>query len=137
MTESEDRPAEPDPETGAHLGGAGVGEGFEVVEEIAAYRGVRYAMHRVRERLPDGTIGDRDVVRHPGAAVVIPVRGDGRVILVEQHRTALGATMIEIPAGVLEALGLPPIPHTGLPSTQLQPISQIDPTDPESVYEVE
>lgn len=41
------------------------------------------------------------------------------------------------PAGVLEALGLPPIPHTGLPSTQLQPISQIDPTDPESVYEVE
>lgn len=40
------------------------------------------------------------------------------------------------PAGVLQALGLPPIEHTGLPSTQLQPISQIDPNDPESVYEV-
>jgi len=41
------------------------------------------------------------------------------------------------PAEVLAALGLPEIAHTGLPSSQLQPISQIDPVDPESVYEVE
>jgi len=41
------------------------------------------------------------------------------------------------PANVLAALDLPEIPHTGLPSSQLQPISQIDPNDPESVYEVE
>ena len=40
------------------------------------------------------------------------------------------------PAAVLENLGLPAMPHTGLPSSQLQPISQIDPEDPESVYEV-
>jgi len=41
------------------------------------------------------------------------------------------------PAEVLAALNLPPISHTGLPSSQLQPISQIDPVDPESAYEVE
>jgi HK97 family phage portal protein len=40
------------------------------------------------------------------------------------------------PAQVLKALELPPIAHTGLPSTQLQPVAQIDPLDPESVYEV-
>jgi hypothetical protein len=40
------------------------------------------------------------------------------------------------PAGVLSALGLPTITHTGLPSTQLQAIAQIDPENPESVYEV-
>jgi len=40
------------------------------------------------------------------------------------------------PAGVLFALGLPKITHTGLPSTQLQAIAQIDPLDPSSVYEV-
>jgi HK97 family phage portal protein len=40
------------------------------------------------------------------------------------------------PADALAAVGLPPIDHTGLPSTQLQPVSQIDPTDPEAVYEV-
>ena len=40
------------------------------------------------------------------------------------------------PAGVLEAMGLPDIPHTGVPSTQLQPLSTIDPTDPASAYPV-
>ncbi len=76
---------------------------FELVEEIPSYKGVRYAMHLVREKLPDGKIAERDVVRHPGAAVVIPILDDGRVVLIEQHRTALGENLIEIPAGVLEA----------------------------------
>jgi hypothetical protein len=40
------------------------------------------------------------------------------------------------PAQVLSALGLPPIKHTGLPSTQLQQVAQIDPTNPESVYDI-
>jgi len=34
-------------------------------------------------------------------------------------------------------LGLPPIAHTGLPSVQLQPTSQINEDDPNSEYEVE
>ena len=41
------------------------------------------------------------------------------------------------PAGVLAALNLPAIDHTGLPSTQLQQVAQIDPADPASVYEVQ
>ena len=41
------------------------------------------------------------------------------------------------PKSVLEALGLPAIPHTGLASTQLQMVSSIDPENPEAVYEVE
>lgn len=40
------------------------------------------------------------------------------------------------PAEVLSALGLPPIAHTGLPSTQLQPAQMIDPNDPQAAYEV-
>jgi HK97 family phage portal protein len=40
------------------------------------------------------------------------------------------------PAEVLSALGLPEIAHTGLPSVQLQGVAQIDPEDPEAVYEV-
>jgi HK97 family phage portal protein len=40
------------------------------------------------------------------------------------------------PAGVLAALDLEPIAHTGLPSVQLQAVAQIDPADPESVYGV-
>jgi len=42
-----------------------------------------------------------------------------------------------LPSEVLAALGLPEIAHTGLPSVQLQGVAQIDPQDPEAVYEVE
>jgi hypothetical protein len=41
------------------------------------------------------------------------------------------------PSEVLAAFGLPEISHTGLPSVQLQNIAQVDPQDPEAVYEVE
>jgi HK97 family phage portal protein len=40
------------------------------------------------------------------------------------------------PADAVKAVDMMPIKHTGLPSTQLQPVSMIDPEDPESVYEV-
>lgn len=40
------------------------------------------------------------------------------------------------PADTLKALGLPPIMHTGVPSTQLQPVSMIDPNNPTDVYQV-
>jgi HK97 family phage portal protein len=41
------------------------------------------------------------------------------------------------PEQVLAALGLPTIEHTGVPSVMLQGVAQIDPNDPEAVYEVE
>jgi hypothetical protein len=41
------------------------------------------------------------------------------------------------PASVLAALNLPKIVHTGLPTTQLQAVAQIDPANPESVYGVQ
>jgi hypothetical protein len=41
------------------------------------------------------------------------------------------------PADVLKSFDLPAMEHTGLPSTQLQQVAQIDPTDPSSVYEVD
>jgi hypothetical protein len=40
------------------------------------------------------------------------------------------------PAAVLASLELPSIEHTGVPSTQLQQIAQINPTDPKEAYEV-
>lgn len=41
------------------------------------------------------------------------------------------------PAEALAAMGLPAIAHTGLASVQLQGVAQVNPEDPESVYEVE
>jgi HK97 family phage portal protein len=54
-------------------------------------------------------------------------------------RAEIAAMLIQVgfdPNAVTEAIGLPPMTHTGLPSTQLQQISTIDPADPQSAYEV-
>jgi hypothetical protein len=40
------------------------------------------------------------------------------------------------PEAVLAAIGMEPMAHTGVPSSQLQPIAQIDPLDPASAYDV-
>lgn len=75
---------------------------FEFVDESLSYQGTRYQMYTRREKLPDGRVVDRDVLRHPGAAVILPVLADGRILLVEQHRSALGHNLLEIPAGLIE-----------------------------------
>jgi hypothetical protein len=41
------------------------------------------------------------------------------------------------PAEALVAVGLAPIAHTGLPSTQLQGLAQVSPEDPQAAYEVQ
>ncbi len=43
-----------------------------------------------------------DIVFHPGAAVILPVMDDGRVLLIKQWRRAVEEILIEAPAGVLE-----------------------------------
>ena len=55
-------------------------------------------------------------------------------------RAEIIAQLVQVgfdPAAVLKALDMPAIKHTGVPSSQLQPISTIDPAAPESVYEVD
>ena len=45
---------------------------------------------------------EHEVVRHPGAAAVLPVTPDGHVLLVRQFRPAIRSTLTEIPAGLLD-----------------------------------
>jgi HK97 family phage portal protein len=76
-----------------------------------------------------------DVYRVPLANVDL-----GAASLVEtDKRVGMASKLILAgfnPAGVLAALDLPMIEHTGVPSVQLQGIAQIDPANPESVYGV-
>lgn len=51
--------------------------------------------------LPNGLTVDLEVVRHPGAAAVVPLKDDGTVILIRQFRHAAGGFIYEIPAGKL------------------------------------
>jgi ADP-ribose diphosphatase len=58
----------------------------------------------VRETIttPSGKTKTREIVRHPGACVIVPLLDDGRVCLIRNWRIAVGQTLIELPAGTLE-----------------------------------
>ena len=55
--------------------------------------------------LPGGKMGRREIVRHVGAAAVVPVDGQGNVILVRQYRAPVGKVLMELPAGKLNSKG--------------------------------
>lgn len=59
-------------------------------------------------RRPDGVVVTREVMDHPGAAVVVPVDGD-RVLLVRQPREAVERRTLELPAGKLDSPGEDPL----------------------------
>ncbi len=51
---------------------------------------------------PDGTVIRRDMIFHPGAVVILPLLGDGNVVLLRNHRFVIGETLWELPAGTVE-----------------------------------
>ena len=53
--------------------------------------------------LPNGVTIDLEMVRHPGAAAVVPLKDSGTVVLIKQFRHAAGGFIYEIPAGKLHA----------------------------------
>ncbi len=58
-----------------------------------------------RVRLDDGRESVREVIRHPGAVLIVPVFDDGRVLMIRQHRYAPGCELLELPAGTLDHAG--------------------------------
>lgn len=51
--------------------------------------------------LPNGATVELEIIRHPGAAAVVPLKADGTVVLIRQYRHAAGTFIYEIPAGKL------------------------------------
>jgi ADP-ribose pyrophosphatase len=52
-------------------------------------------------RLPNGLTIELEIIRHPGAAAVVPLKEDGTVVLIRQFRHAADGFIYEIPAGKL------------------------------------
>jgi ADP-ribose pyrophosphatase len=65
------------------------------------YRGKVVTLNIETVQLPNGATVDLEVVRHPGAAAVVPMKDDETVILIRQFRHAAGGFIYEIPAGKL------------------------------------
>jgi len=52
--------------------------------------------------LPDGGTSTREVVDHRPAVVIVPIDDSGNLLMVRQYRYAVGETLLEAPAGVVE-----------------------------------
>jgi HK97 family phage portal protein len=95
-----------------------------------------YSTNDIR-RLEDlSPVDNGDQYRVPLANIAL---ADTQVIT-DEKKTYMVAQLIQsgfAPDEVLSALGMPEIAHTGLPSVQLQGVAQVNPEDPEAVYEVE
>jgi ADP-ribose pyrophosphatase len=65
------------------------------------YKGKIITLNIDTVKLPNGMTIDLEMVRHPGAAAVVPLKDDGTVVLIRQFRHAAGGFIYEIPAGKL------------------------------------
>jgi len=75
---------------------------FELKRSRPVFDGkvVRLSLDEVR--LPGGNSCELEMIRHPGAAAVVPVDSGGNVLLVRQFRYATGGWLLEVPAGKLD-----------------------------------
>lgn len=66
------------------------------------YRGKILNLRTDTVSLPGGKSAAREIIEHGGAAAVVPVLGDGRIVLIKQYRKPVEKSLLEIPAGKLD-----------------------------------
>jgi len=71
----------------------------ERIKRELVHKGAIVDLNRDTMQLPDGRIEYFDFIYHKGAAAVLPVKDDGKILMVRQYRNALDAYTLEIPAG--------------------------------------
>ena len=101
-----------------------------------AIQGGWLTVNDVRQGEGLSKIDGGDTLRVPLANVPI----DAADLTATDRRVLMAQRLIVVgfePSSVLEALDLPAIVHTGVPSVQLQGVAQIDPESPTSVYEAQ
>ncbi|MDQ6829204.1 MAG: NUDIX hydrolase [Gemmatimonadota bacterium] len=77
------------------------------VESRRAYSGRVISLDVDRVRFPDGSIGELEMIRHPGASAIVPFltnpHGDEpQILLIRQYRYAADGVIYEVPAGRLD-----------------------------------
>ena len=68
-----------------------------------AYKGSILEFYKDTMVTPDGKVAYWDHIEHKGAAAMVPVLPDGRIVLVRQYRNSPDEETLEIPAGGIEA----------------------------------
>ncbi len=73
------------------------------MSERRVQRGAQFELITDRIALPNGRSVLLDLLKHPGAAAVVPFLDDERIVLIRQYRFAAGGELLEVPAGKLDA----------------------------------
>lgn len=79
------------------------------IDRTLKYKGTILDFYADTIESPDGHRAVWDFIDHRGAAAVVPVLDDGRLVMVRQYRNALDRETIEIPAGGLDGWDEPTI----------------------------
>ena len=82
---------------------------YEVLASENVYEGRVISLRRDTVAMPGGGDSVREVVAHPGAVAVVALDDEDRVVLLRQYRHPVGAHLWELPAGLRDADGEPPL----------------------------
>ena len=74
----------------------------KILETEELYKGRVFKLQREKVTLPNGLTVSLDVIRHPGASAIVPMKDAEHVVLIRQYRHAAGGFILEIPAGTLD-----------------------------------
>ena len=77
-------------------------KGYEKLEQHLIHQGKVVGFYEDIVKLPSGKVVTWDLVKHKGAAAVVPVTDKGTILLVRQYRNALDQETLEILAGGIE-----------------------------------
>ncbi len=75
--------------------------GEETLHGEYVYRGKIINLKVNQVRLPNKNVAIREIVEHPGAAVIVALDDQRRLLMVRQYRSAAGRDLLEVPAGTL------------------------------------
>jgi ADP-ribose pyrophosphatase len=75
---------------------------LELLHTEHIYKGKIVSLDVEEVRLPNGREAKREIVRHPGAVVLVVVDDQERLLLVRQYRRAADRDLLELPAGTRE-----------------------------------
>jgi ADP-ribose pyrophosphatase len=82
---------------------------YELLASEPVYEGRVISLRRDTVAMPGGGDSVREVVTHPGAVAVVAIDDDERVVLLRQYRHPVGEHLWELPAGLRDADGEPPL----------------------------
>jgi 8-oxo-dGDP phosphatase len=82
---------------------------WPVVSSEKLAEGVVVSVRRDQVQMPEGDVAGREVIEHPGAVGIVAMDEAGHVLLIRQYRHPVGELLWEIPAGLRDVAGEPPL----------------------------